>query len=234
MDNGNGIKSINLDSMEVYQDKIKYSDGDFAILDNIRFLPDIKALKIGFHIIIVCMEGRLQVDVNGDTVTASANEVLFFPSNVILDNYMISPVFECKILCMTDNVVQKLLQKKVEIWNKALYITKTSGIKLSDGDRDKFNHYYYLIINEIDNLNVVFGKEIVESLLRAALLFICSLIQQTVPQKNSDNEYSGSKSIMDNFLKTISSEPIKHRPVSFYAEKTLHNTQILDNGLPKI
>lgn len=219
MDNGNGIKSINLDSMEVYQDKIKYSDGDFAILDNIRFLPDIKALKIGFHIIIVCMEGRLQVDVNGNTVTASANEVLFFPSNVILDNYMISPVFECKILCMTDNVVQKLLQKKVEIWNKALYITKTSGIKLSDGDRDKFNHYYYLIINEIDNLNVVFGKEIVESLLRAALLFICSLIQKTVPQKNSDNEYSGSKSIMDNFLKTISSEPIKHRPVSFYAEK---------------
>ncbi len=213
------METLSLNSMKEYEQMLKYSDDDFAILDNIRFLPEINTLKIGMNIIIVCTEGRLQVDVNGKTITVSENGILFFPPNIILDNYMVSPVFECKILCMNDNIVQNFLQNRIDIWNRSLYVNKKDSITMTETDRKRFDEFYSLIISVINDNENLFSKDIIRTLIRAALLFLCSLIERSVPDKNTKTSITGRKNILKDFLSLISSEVVKHRPVSYYASK---------------
>ncbi len=219
MENISGIKTVKLDSMQVYQNMIKYSDGDFAIIDNIRYLPELAVYKIETNIVIVCTEGKLQLDVNGKTIGAKAGEVLFFPPGVIMDNYLISPVFECKILCMSNKIVQKFLQGNIDIWNSALYISKQHSVTLSEDNRKNFNHYYELIISAISKSDEPLGKEIVESLIRSALLFLCSLIPDSKSELSPKNGRGTKESILEKFLELLSVQTVKRQPLDFYAEK---------------
>lgn len=213
------METINLNLIPEYEKMVKYSDGDYAIFDNIRFLPEIDTVKTDMNIIIICTEGRLQIDVNGNTVTVSENGILFFPPNTILDNYMVSPVFECKILCMNNSIVQNFLQNRVEIWNRALYVNKKESVKMTDVDRERFDLFYSLFVSEINNSENEFSREIIQTLIRAALLFFCSLVERSVPERNSENKLTSGKNILKDFLSLVSSENIKRRPVSYYASR---------------
>ena len=90
---------------------------------------------------------------------------------------------------------------------------------MTESDRKRFDEFYSLIISVINDNENLFSKDIIRTLIRAALLFLCSLIERSVPDKNTKTAITGRKSILKDFLSLISSEVVKHRSVSYYASK---------------
>ena len=112
---------------------ISYSDRDIVFCDNIREVPDMCPVQLDSIVLIVaCIKGRLQVDINSKTYTIQKDEILFCNPNYILSNYMISPDFECKILGLTNDIIQQVLYPNRDIWNKIFYLNQNPILRLNE------------------------------------------------------------------------------------------------------
>src|SRR5574344_729026 len=88
---------------------IDYADGDVFILDNVKDLTKSETVLLPANRILLCMKGRMQMDINGKTVSAKKFDILMWPPKVILSNQLFSTDFECKIIGLTDKIVQSFL-----------------------------------------------------------------------------------------------------------------------------
>ena len=213
-------QKIHVDLSDVGQDNNYqgYFDHGVAIFDDIRELSKIEVLKMGLNTIIGCFKGRLQLTVNNDILALNNEELLIVHSNTQLDDFMMSPDFECKVFCFTDDALNGLLQSDVEIWNNALYIHKVNILRMNDNDESNRTYYYNLIKYKWNRPEGKFKRKIIDSILRAALLEFCDKFVKNyavdeTQHVNRDHE------IFHQFLELLASMQVKRQPVTFYAEE---------------
>lgn len=213
-------RKFNIDLSKVGQDdKYEgYFDNGVAIFDDIREISKISVLKMGLNTIIGCFKGKLQLTVNNNILTLNTDEILLAHSNTKLDDFMMSPDFECKVFCLTDDALNNMLQSDIEVWNNALYIQNIKILRLRDNDEDNRSYYYNLIKYKWNRPESKYKKKIIYSILRAALLEFCDKFLNyfdvdEAQYANRDNE------IFHKFLDLLLSMNVKRQTVTFYADE---------------
>jgi AraC family transcriptional activator of pobA len=195
---------------------IDYTDGDVAIIDNVRELTQISPMYSYMNFIILCTKGRIQFDLNGTPVTLEENEILLSAPSVVLSNYLLSIDFECKILCMTDKVVQTLLHDYINIWNNAVYINRTTLVSLSEEHQTQFCYYYELLHFKWEHQDSLFVKSTMQSVIRAMLVDLCGLIYKPT-EDGAEHSVSRGRLLVDRFLNMLAGKEIKRLSVHEYA-----------------
>ena len=153
-----------------------YADGDIVIMDNVRELTQISPLKAQMNFIILCSEGRILLDINGNRRELEKNDVLFSCPDVVLDHFMISPDFECKILCLSERIIHELLHEHVGVWNRAVYIRRTNVVSLTDDIVRQHSLYHALISQSMHMPDSQFSKQAMQSLIQSMLFCLCSIL----------------------------------------------------------
>jgi len=197
---------------------IKYSDDELVIVDDLREIPLLNS-KIAFNVVAVCVSGRLQVEVSGKTTEIEAGQIFICHSHATLSNFMISPDFECKMMCISDRLLRTILASQMQIWTKMLYKQTCCILK---ADIEHFSIYGELRYRWLHEESP-FKREILFSLLRAVLLEICEdmlIIEQTEqPEHKPLHGSSRMENIFQHFMENIARRRIKKLPVSTYAEE---------------
>lgn len=196
---------------------VDYSDGDIAIFDNVRDLSEIKPIKPMTNLIGLCVKGSIVMTVNGKDSKIKEDDILFCPPNVKIDHCVFSEDFECKLLCLSNHVVQGLLRDKISIWNRAVYINQTNIIPMSRACKEDFGQYYTLIRSKITS-NHGSSREIVQTLIRALLIELCDVLE-TSDGRGEEPRILLSKQIFNRFLNILSNVEVKHQPATYYAER---------------
>ena len=213
------IREISMDNIKD-EEMVDYVDGDIAIADDIRELPcyNNDTIKLKMTIIIMCMKGKLQLDVNSKTYVIHESDMLFCHPHILLNNYMISPDFEGKMIGLSERVVQRFLHNGIDIWDKAFYISKNPIIHIDEEDQIIFNHYYELIKLKINQPPRLYHSEVIYSLLQAAMLEVCVDLDNFVSANEVDQSKQGEL-LLRKFIKLLDEYGSKERSVTFYAEK---------------
>ena len=196
---------------------VDYSDGDIVIFDNVRDLSEIKPIKPMTNLIGLCVKGSIVMTVNGKDSKIKEDDILFCPPNVKIDHCIFSEDFECKLLCLSNHVVQGLLRDKISIWNRAVYINQTNIIPMSRACKEDFGQYYTLIRSKITS-NHGSSCEIVQTLIRALLIELCDVLE-TSNGRGEEPRILLSKQIFNRFLNILSNVEVKHQPATYYAER---------------
>ena len=170
------------------------------------------------NFIILCTKGRIQFNINDEPLMLTEQQVLLSAPFVILDNYLFSPDFECKILCLSDDLIHAMLGDQVNVWNLSVHNQRTNIIKLPEEDQQQLVYYYELIkfkVNHPQRRNSTF---ILQTILQAMLLDMLPLLED---KENNVEEtpVSHGKTIFDNFLSLLSEKKVKHLPVDAYASE---------------
>ena len=195
-----------------------YADGDIVIMDNVRELTQISPLKAQMNFIILCSEGRILLDINGNRRELEKNDVLFSCPDVVLDHFMISPDFECKILCLSERIIHELLHEHVGVWNRAVYIRRTNVVSLTDDIVRQHSLYHALISQSMHMPDSQFSKQAMQSLIQSMLFCLCSILYE--PDTTEPQTYqTQSRQLFDRFLSMLSKETVKRRPVGYYADE---------------
>lgn len=218
---GDALQNLNLadvTAMSVNEELIKYNDDELVIVDNLREVPHLEGGRIDFNVVAVCISGRMQLDVSGQSVTVSAQQIFVCHPHVILSNLMISPDFECKVMCLSDRLLRSILQSQMLIWNNMLY---KQHFCIIDTPADRLGLYDELRYQWLSDNNP-FKREILVSLLRVALLELCHLL--TDKEKRAEDElqqegHSRMETLFHQFLKNVARRRIKKLSVSEYAEE---------------
>lgn len=197
---------------------VGYTDGDVAIVDHVKQLTELSPMRPHYHFIILCCKGKAQLSVNGKCLQILQDEVLVSSPHVILDNFLFSPDFECKILCLSDRIIQGLLGKETDIWNRALYVYRLNIVRLPEEDVMQFGLYYALICQKINMEERRFAKETMQTLIKSLLLDLCAILDARLRNPRSEKP-TLSRLLFDRFLSMLSAETVKRRPVGYYASQ---------------
>ena len=212
------IKDLEFATLEQFLSHINYNDGDVAIIDSLQTMPVGEALRVGINVAMLCEKGQLQLDVNGRPDIVFADEILFCPARGIVDNIKVSRNFECKILCLTETILNDFLRSNAQLWHKAIYVDKINIIALDKSERQRYVGFYTLACQEMSDNRHPYRKEIMQSIVQAFLFFLCGHLQKSVKSDDTVETNSGEAFFL-RFLDILKREPTKKRPVSYYAAK---------------
>lgn len=216
-DNRQELVELNLDDLN-NKNRIDYYDGDIAIIDNIRDLTDVAPIYAKMNFITLCTKGRIQFDINDSPLMLNEQQILLSAPYVILDNYLFSPDFECKILCLSDDIIYAMLGDKVNTWNLSVHNQRTNILELPKEDQQQFLYYYELVKFKMDHPHRRNNTIAIQSVIRAMLLDVLGIIEDN-GETSSGHVASHGKSLFDNFLRILSAKEIKHVPVDTYASE---------------
>ncbi len=189
-------------------------------------------------VITFCNSGYMRVRVGDMDYELRAGDVYICPTGIPV--YVVSSDPDTKIaaLCMTDRIIQALLQSYATIWNQAIYVDNERffkrGSDVIDPDKAELGRNFSRILDLLlRNRENPFRKEMVYLVLQMMLLGYCAHQKGTKDSAlwaSRNSEYSlpnpdfrlaggSSERIFNQFLTILNAEQIKHRPVAYYAEK---------------
>ncbi len=195
---------------------VDFADGDVASYDRVKDIMRLYPLKPMSNMIALCCGGESKLRTCGRTYDVKAGDVIICPPNVKIDDSNYSDGFECKVLCLSDHIIQGLLRDKVEVWHHAVYINQLNIISTSNVCAEEFGFYYSLIRSKIVNHKEVAPKEILLALVRAFLLEMCFILENT-HHTDRDQKLSQGKVLFNRFLGLLSNSEVKRQPITYYA-----------------
>ena len=173
-------------------EKVDYTDGDVMIIDNVRHLEEQYQRLPSQNLIILCCKS----------------------------GFMFSADFDCKILCLSNRIIQELLRLNIETWNRAVYVHRMNIVRLPDEEVTQFNLYYALIRHKMmQKEQRQYSRETMQAIIRALLFDLCTVLESYSDVGSPDVRPTSGRVLFDRFLSLLAAQAIKRRPVGFYADK---------------
>ncbi len=195
-----------------------YSDGDIMILDKIGVTPIEGTIKLDMIIMMYVAKGRIQGDINGQTYNAGAGDVLVCLPEQFLDNYMMSPDFESKIVGLSYKAAQQSLQINNDVLSTLSYIAKNPVIHLDDERQALMVKYYTIISHKVNYPHGYYHKEIMHSIFQCAFYELCAIIAPHVQYADNGGSIKQANLLFSRFIKMLSANNGRVRSVKKYAE----------------
>ena len=195
-----------------------YTDNDIAILGDFKNLLFNKYFKLNANIYVVCVKGRLQININTQKYAIYPGEMLICMPNMILSNCTTSSDFKGAMFCLSTQITQKYLHKSSDIWNKAFYISQNPVVRIDKDRVQLFDLYYKVIRARMKQAEQPYYKEVIRSLIRTMLYeLLADLNQLSTPPESQ--MVKRSNILFKRFLDLLACTEVKKRSISYYAGK---------------
>lgn len=203
-----------------------YIDGNIVLIDDLKALAvhdacAVHTVQMDMIIVLACMEGKLQVNIDAKLFRVNAGELLICPPHVFVDDVMASPDFSGKIFGLSYTALQRLLHVRKDIWDVLLYIKRRPIFPLSEKDIALLTCYHSLLRNKIDMGKRTYDCEVMPALFQAIFYELCSVIAPHFEQEATDDGRCMKQSdvLTHRFLKLLADSRGRERCVSAYATK---------------
>jgi AraC-like DNA-binding protein len=225
-------EEITIQSLEGNESiQIGYSDNDIVVVDSIQKFAEVKAAHVAMNAIVICTSGKVQARMYGMDIELCKKQIAIIPSNVMITDIMVSPDFDMKALFLTNTILQSFLHEKMSVWNDMMYIHRQHLISLEDDDLLFYTHFYDMLSIAIERRHGnPFRTEVIQTLLRSALLALCSYMKQLITLQDTHmltheeglstanaHHHTFSLTHFQGFLNLLHAEGVKHRTVESYA-----------------
>ena len=217
-------EEISIQSLANNEDiQIGYLDNEIVIVDSIQQFTQATTAHVAMNAIVICTNGKAQAQMNGVQMELHQNQVAIIPQNVMVTDVMVTPNFNMKGLFLTNRILRSFLNDKMSIWNDMMYIHRQHIVTMDEIEIGFYTHFYDMLKMVIDNgQDNPLHAEVIQSLLRAAILALCGAMQQMLSADNEqlsilNSPLSTTKNHFQRFLDLLHSTDVKHRTVEAYA-----------------
>ena len=199
--------------------KYDYIDNDVLMLTEFGELVKLETKELDRYLILACNEGRLMVDVNGETIQMQGVEALILPPKTRLSNYMASPDVRCDLVGISSPLVKRLLGSHIEEWNRSIYVNRTNHIVADEEVRRQFAYYRDILNFKMQQHERRFHHEVVHSILQAILYDYLEKMLSAVPVVEVENVSNQKSALFKRFLELLTTRHVKHQLVDTYAQE---------------
>ena len=204
--------------------KVSYSDNDIVVVDDVQQFAEFGSAHISLNGIAVCTSGRVTAMMNSNKVELNKNQVAVVPKNAIITDLMLSPDFKLKAMFFSDRMLQSFLHEKISIWNETMYIHRNNILTLDDDAILFYDHFYSMLklVMECGPNHIYYSNEVIQSLLRAAMLALCGAMKASINKNVSDPSVkmrSSPSVYFQRFLDLLHSGDVRNRSVQYYAKQ---------------
>lgn len=199
---------------------VGYSDNDIVIVDSIQKFTEFSTAHVSMNAIIICTQGKVQGTLNGQPMELHKNQVAIIPQNVNITDPMISPDFDLKGLFLTNRILRSFLREKMPVWNDMVYIRHLYLVTMEAEDLQFYTNFYEMLRLCFENKSIhPFRTDVIQSLLRAAILGLCGTLKQRFPADDDLPATHTANNHFQHFLDLLHTVEVKHRTVEWYASE---------------
>lgn len=195
-----------------------YSDGDIVVIDKIDAVPVEGTVKLDMVLMIYCIKGRLQGEMNNKTYFAQAGDVVVCLPNSYLSNYMMSPDFETKIIGFSYKAIEHNIPVTRDALDLMTYVSRNPVIHLDLERQTLVSKYYTIISHKVKHPHGYFHKEIMHSLFLCMVFELCAIIAPHVQYSESGGSMKQANVIFRKFMEMLMVNDGKTCSVKKYAE----------------
>ncbi len=198
--------------------QVGYFDNDIMFVDSIQQFTEVSHAHVSMNTIVICTQGKVQGVMNGEAVELHKNQVAIYPKNITAADVMVSPDFNMKGMFLTNRILQSFLREKMSVWNEMMFIHRHYIVTMDDEKITSYTQFCDMLAHSIKH-----GKEnpyftdIIQSMLRSAILAICGAMKMTMPA--TGNGVSSADGYFQRFMDLLQSNKTKHRMVEDYASQ---------------
>ena len=197
---------------------VDFSTDDVSTHEKVKDIARLYPLMPMSNLIALCIRGQIGLVIAGQRFVIGEGDILLCPPNVNFDDTSYSDDFECRVMCLSDHIIQGVLRDKVDVWHQAVYINQVNVISTSDVCKEEFGFYYSLIRSKMTNHAEGVPKEILLALTRAFLLELCYILENT-HDLDKGQKLSQGKVLFNKFISLIASSEVKRQPITSYASQ---------------
>ena len=162
--------------------QIGYSDNDIVVVDSIQQFAEVSTALVSMNAVVICTSGKVQGFINGKQIELHQNQVAIIPQNIIVTDVMVSPDFNLKAMFLTNRILQSFLREKMNVWKDMMYVHRHHIVTMDEDEILFYTHFY-------DMLKLTFNRgkdnpfrtDVIQSLLRSAILGLCGAMKQYFP-----------------------------------------------------
>lgn len=199
-----------------------YLDEDILIIDNVKVLQNPDPVRLQMNMIASCQRGKMQIRIGERDVVVEQGDIFICPPNTMIDIVEFTDDFACTAMCVSNHGMLNILRSHISVWNRAMYVSKVSVLKMNEVDRvfyAKFTDLVSLCLNPDISERTSwkpYRREIVETLLKSALLAVSNMLLADLP---NDAASSSTSDLFDKFLEMLQQSEVKHQPVEYFAQQ---------------
>lgn len=207
------------------QNLIDYEDNEIVLIDDMKYMPTAMppkdSVKLDMIYLMVCTNGRLQMSINGKQYDVRASDMVICPHGTYLDECMMSPDFESKILGISYPALERSVHINKEIWDLMMFVIQNPVIHLNNDELQLLTHYYAVVRQKIETRPNAFHKEIMHSLFQSAYYEVLVIIKNASmhPETEEIKAMNRSDYLFKRFLELLGEHAGKERSVTFYANE---------------
>lgn len=154
------IKNISIEDFKTNKNFVDYIDDDFLVansLENIPYSND--AVRLNCFLLISCIEGCIQLDMNNKTYQLQNNDIIFGLPSVIISHIMLSPKHKISILGFSTHFLQRIFKIGKDTWNTATYLHNNPIKHVGENKYIIFQYYKDLVMSKISSEPHPYHKE---------------------------------------------------------------------------
>lgn len=176
-----------------------------------------------YIILVYCLKGGMQVELDGRDYKVAAQELLVCLPSLMVGKYMRTPDFECRALCVGHGVMEQfgveLMRSEVRWLEKLRYITQYPVIHMNPYQQELINGYFNLLRCYMKGAQDEYRRQIIHLLARAATCEVLSYLDDAVSENmGSQLVFSQKDVILRNYLSLLNQPNMTNREVSYFAE----------------
>lgn len=228
-DRKEGVQGLTMDTLCEADLSAEYADDDVIILDGARDISRLVninlaggAVKPDMYAFVLCTQGRMQCSQNSRPVALERDRLMMCPPHVIISDVMVSPDFDCIMVCLTGRFMRRFLHTDGQAWNELMYTRNGRIVHLNEAVLTLLKSYYTIFKIKVEQQDTTFRQSIMQSLLQAALWEVMASFRKDddEPEKPEPTDrFRRGKRLLEHFLELLAAEETKRHPVTYYAER---------------
>ncbi len=223
--------------------KTEYRDDDVTLVDSIEFKAEPPAIRAGRNVFYFCHVGSMEIDTAEGTYMLRAGDTFICPSGAYVRLKYSDQEARFSVLSLTDRIIQSLLNTNMHIWNNIVYVMKERVVRQelvaeSEQMQKMGWHFAEMMHSMLAMKGRPFYKDMIYLMLQLVLLWFCARYKdaagKTPAEDGQESRVSQGQIIFAKFMELLQNEPVKHRPVYYYAEKLCISSKYLSYGCKEI
>jgi len=212
------LERVDLDFLRK-NDLADYTEGDIVIINSLKELTTTNSLQLDMIIIIICEQGKARADIDGTPYEISADDVIVAAPNIVVDNILMSPDIDVKMMALSYSSLQRVLHAGKDIWNTMVYASQHPVFHLSADDKVLVQSYFALLRAKLEQPHNRYHKEEMHALFQYIFYEVCAIISRNMPSQTGDVKMKQGDIIFKQFLEVLAQKKGRVRNVQHVAQE---------------
>lgn len=237
------IITIDIEDFKKYKEEaeyVDYVDDNVVVARNMEKLPySNQMIRLNLFIIVACIEGKIQLSINGKDYRLQAGEAFVCLPTTIMSNMLLSPQHKVSLIGFSTKFLQQTVKREKAAEKALYYLYKNPVFAKSSEEKTKDNHnfnlYYQLIIDKISNTSHRYRQEILGYLFSALFHEMLAGIQKHYDETDeTEIGTNRSKQIFRQFMEELTADGGIHRSVTHYADLLCYSPKYLSAAIKEV